>query len=364
MGVEAIEATFPFDAKLDLVEEASPPAAKAPPGGSFYVLDHGVNDSFLAVNRLLKEGADVSWATRSISAGGKQYPPGAVIVTGSGLAGKMRSLAEELGLQIQAGSGSPPRDALRLKPLKLGLYQPWTANTDEGWTRWVFDTWEVPYATIHDAEIRNGGLERNHDVILIPSMSPQSIVQGHEEGTVPSQYAGGIGNRGLSNLIQFVQSGGTLITFDAASNLVIDYFKVPVVNAVQNVKPEEFFGPGTLLKVYVDNKHPIAYGMDENAILMFSRSPVFELAQSDQKKETSVPKATKVASYPDVSPLMSGWILGEEKLFGKSALVEVDYGKGKIILFGFRPQNRAQTHGTFKLLFNALYYGPATTSMR
>ena len=106
------------------------------------------------------------------------------------------------------------------------------------------------------------------------------------------------------------------------------------------------------------------YGMDETAIMMFSRSPVFELAKSDEKTETQETKATMVMHYPNASPLMSGWILGEEKLFGKSALVDVDYGKGKLILFGFRPQNRAQTHGTFKLLFNALYYGPAATSTR
>ncbi len=363
MGVTAIEATFPFDAKLNLVDKASPPETQAPRGGSFYVLDHGVNDSFLATNRLLRDGADVRWATGSISAGGKQYPPGAVIVSGSGLAGQMGSLADELGLQIQAASGNPPSDALRLKPLKLGLYQPWTANMDEGWTRWIFDTWEVPYSTIHDTEIRNGRLEQSYDVIVMPSMSPQQIVEGNEEGTVPSQYAGGIGNRGLSNLIQFVESGGTLITFDAASNLITDTFKVPVVNTVQNIKPEEFFCPGTLLKVQVDNSHPLAYGMDESAIMMFSRSPVFELAKSEET-ENPEPKATMVMHYPNASPLMSGWILGEEKLFGKSALVDVDYGKGKIILFGFRPQNRAQTHGTFKLLFNALYYGPAATSER
>jgi hypothetical protein len=361
MGVQAVEVTFPFDAELELVEEAAPPAAQAPRGGSFYVLDHGVNDSFVAVNRLLKDGASVSWAQQRFQAGGKSYPPGAIIVSGSGLSGKMSSLVEELQLQIYAGSGNPPRAALKLKPLKLGLYQPWTASIDEGWTRWIFDTWEVPYTTVHDTEIRNGQLERSYDVLVIPSVSPQSIVKGNEEGTVPSQYAGGIGNRGLANLIQFVRSGGTLITFDAASDLVLDYFDVPVVNVAKNLEPEEFFCPGTLLKVHVDNTHPIAYGMDENAILMFSRSPVFELSELEPKA-TSNPRATTVVSYPNVSPLMSGWILGEEKLFDKTALAEVDYGKGKLILFGFRPQNRAQTHGTFKLLFNSLYYGPAVTS--
>ncbi|MFB0518876.1 MAG: peptidase M14, partial [Acidobacteriota bacterium] len=155
---------------------------------------------------------------------------------------------------------------------------------------------------------------------------------------------------------------------DSSSNLAIDYFKVPVENIVRDVKPEEFFCPGTLLRVEVDTTHPIAYVMDKLATIMFSRSPVFEISKPKEGSlagkgaSTSSPKV--VSRYPHISPLMSGWILGEKTLFNKAALVQADYGKGKLIMFGFRPQNRAQTHGTFKLLFNSLYYGPAQTSQR
>jgi len=368
MGVEAIEVTFPFEAKLKLVEKAEPPAGKVQGRGNYYILDHAVSDSFRAINRLLKEGFKVSWATRSFSAGGKSYPAGSIIVSGAGITSKVQSLAHEFNLQIQAGAGSPPRDVLSLKSLKLGLYQPWGGNMDEGWTRWIFDTWEFPYTTIHNVNIRNGHLNMDYDIILLTSMSPQGIINGRPEGSVPSQYAGGIGNRGLANLIQFVKEGGTLITFDGSSNFAIDYFKVPVANIVRNVKPEEFFCPGTLLRVEVDNTHPIAYGMDKLATIMFSRSPVFELSKPKEGKPTgkgtsnSLPKV--VVSYPNVSPLMSGWIMGEKTLFNKAALVETNYGKGKIIMFGFRPHNRAQTHGTFKLFFNSLYYGPAAVPKR
>ncbi len=365
MGVEAIEVTFPFEAKLKLVEKAKPPAGSVQGRGDYYILDHAVNDSFKAINRLLKEGLKVSWAAKDFTASGKSYPTGSIIVSGAGISSKIQSLANEFNLQIQA-VGSAPRDVLRLKPLRLGLYQPWMGNMDEGWTRWIFDTWEFPYTTIHNEEIRSGNLNRDFDVILLASMSPRSILNGYPEGAVPSQYAGGIDNRGLANLIQFVREGGTLITIDSSSILAIDYFKVPVENIVRDVKPEEFFCPGTLLRVEVDTAHPIAYGMNKVATIMFSRSPVFELPKSNGGKPagkgatTSSPQT--VISYPNINPLMSGWILGEKTLFSKAVLVEADYRRGKLIMFGFRPHNRAQTHGTFKLLFNSLYYGPAITS--
>jgi len=351
MGVEAVEVTFAFDADLERVTEAKPPSAAPPRSGDFYILDHAVNDSFRAVNSLLKQGFDVSWAREGFSVGGRSYPAGAILASGNGISRHILSLSEELSLQIDSATGSLPRDRLALEPLKLGLYQPWTADMDEGWTRWILDTWEFPYTTIHDAEVRSGNLEAAYDVILLTSISPESIIEGNEEGSVPSQYAGGIGHRGVTNLIRFVNEGGTLITFDASSNLAIEQFKLPVVNVVKGVEPEEFFCPGTLLNVEVDNTHPVAFGMDSVATVMFAGSPVFEILESADGS-----RPTAVVSYPNVNPLASGWILGEEKLFGKHAVVVTDYGKGKLVLFGFGPQNRAQTHGTFKLFFNALYY--------
>jgi hypothetical protein len=258
---------------------------------------------------------------------------------------------------------------MKLKPLKLGLYQPWTASMDEGWCRWIFDTWEFPYKTIHNSEMRNGKLKRKYDVILLPNISARrgaTIINGHREGTVPSQYAGGIGNQGLANLVQFVREGGTLITLNASSELPIDHFKVPMVNIAKNFKSTEFFCPSALLKVEVDNTHPIAYGMDKSAIIVFFGSPVFDLLKAEEAKSTEkkvwLSPLKVVARFPNSNPFMSGRLIGEEVLYNKPALVEVDFGQGKIIIFGFRPQNRAQPHGTFKLFFNSLYYGPAVAS--
>ncbi len=366
MGVETIMVTFPFEAQLKPIKRAAPPAGKVAGEGNTYILDHSVLDSFRAINRLLKEGFNVSWATRTFSVDGKNYPVGSIIVSGSGITEKVQSLSTEFSLQIQAGSAL--KDLMKLKPLKLGLYQPWTADMDEGWTRWIFDTWEFPYTAIHNDDMRNGHLRENYDVIILTSISPQRIIDGHKQGTVPSQYAGGIGELGLASLADFVNDGGTLITLNASSELAINHFKIPIRNVTNSFKSTEFFCPSAILKVEIDNTHPIGYGMDKTAAVMFYESPVFEFLKTEEmkanQKEAWLSDYKVVARYPNGNPFMSGRLIGEKVFYNKPALVEVNYGKGKIIIFGFRPQNRAQPHSTFKLFFNSIYYGPAVTSTR
>ena len=366
MGVEVINVAFPFEAQLAPIQKAEPPAGRVTGAGKTFILDHSVLDSFRAVNRLLKDGHEVSWATRSFVVDGKNYPAGSVIASGSGVAEKIQSLAAEFRLQIQAGS--PPPDLMKLKPLKLGLYQPWTADMDEGWTRWIFDTWEFPYTAIHNDEMRNGDLRKKYDVIVLTSISAQQILDGWKAGTVPSQYAGGLGNPGLAALIGFVREGGTLIILNASSEIATKYFKVPLENVASGLPRTEFFCPSAILKVEVDTTHPLAYGMERSAAVMFYGSPVFLAVNPDKGTSTapdaSLPTQRVVARYPESSPFMSGRLIGEKLFYNKPALVEADYGRGKVIVFGFRPQNRAQTHGTFKLFFNALYYGAAEVSKR
>ena len=363
MGVETIKVDFPFEAQLEPIQRAEPPSGMVNGSGNTYILDHTVLDSYRAVNRLLKEGAKVGWAKKSFTSSGRRYPAGAIIVSGAGTGSKVQSLAKEFDLQIQAGSS--PGELTQLKSLKLGLYKPWVANMDEGWTRWIFENWEFPYTTVHDEEIRNGHLERKYDVIVLTNVSSENIVNGHKEGTIPSQYAGGIGEHGLAALRQFVKDGGTLVTLNASSQLPIDHFKVPLRNVAQSYPSTEFFLPSAILKVEVENTHPIAYGMENTANVLSFGSPVFEFVDTEKMtpddKQTSLPDVRVVARYPNGDPFMSGRLIGDHVLHNKPALVEVGYGKGKIIMFGFRPQNRAQPHGTFMLFFNSLYYGPAVT---
>jgi hypothetical protein len=240
----------------------------------------------------------------------------------------------------------------------MGLYKPWVANMDEGWTRFIFDTWEFPYSSLHDAEVRSGRLKQKFDVIVLTNVRSSRIIKGHAEGRVPPQYAGGIGADGLDALLQFVKNGGTLICLNSSFQLPIDLFQLPIRDISRSYPSTEFFLPSSILKVDLDTTHPIAYGMENTADIISFGSPVFEFLDED-KTQTFLTDVKVVARYPNSNPFRSGRLIGEKILHNKPALIEVGSGDGRIILFGFRPQNRAQTHGTFMLFFNSLYYGAA-----
>jgi hypothetical protein len=359
MGVKALKIDIPFEVQLKAIERASPPTGQVSGRGKTYILDHSVLDSYRAVNRLLKEGASVSWAKNSFLSGGKTYPSGAVIVSGTEIEKLVQSLAKEFSLQIQAGDA--PKEMFPLKPLRLGLYKPWVANKDEGWTRFIFDTWEFPYTTLHDAEVRSSRLKQKYDVIVLTNVPSSRIIEGHKKGRVPPKYSGGIGQEGLAALAQFVKDGGTLITLNASCQLPLEHFKVPLKDVSRSYQSSEFFLPSAILKVDVDTTHPIAYGMKNTADILSYGSPVFKHIEADKAQELQLLSDIQVvARYPNSNPFRSGRLIGEKILRNKTDLIDVGYGKGRIILFGFRPQNRAQTHGTYKLFFNSLYYGTSS----
>ena len=241
------------------------------------------------------------------------------------------------------------------------------SSADEGWTRWLFEQYEFPFTNIHDAEVRAGELGKRFDVLVIPAMSTDAIVNGHRQGTIPPQYVGGITDGGVRNIKKFVEEGGTLVLLNSGCLFAIDKLGVPVSDALKDVrargrreaptdaKPPEFACPGSLLRMEFDPKHPVTYGMPEEAPAMFTRSPAFNILASFEGEKAPV----VIAKYPRSSLLMSGYLMGEKYLHNKASAVEVSLGKGKVIMLGFGVQSRAQPHGTFKLLFNSLYYGSA-----
>lgn len=361
MGVGVDRVDLPFDAQLEPIDKAMLHEGKVFGSSKSYILDHNILESYRAVNRLLLEGFQVVWAKESFQSGEKKYPAGAIIVSGSDIDKKVSSLAAEFNLKIHAGSFTGK--VIPLKPLRMGLYQPWVANMDEGWTRFIFDTWEFPYATLHDAEIRNGRLKHKFDVIVLTNVAASRIVNGHRKGMVPSQYAGGLGEHGLAALNQFVWEGGTLITLNSSCLLPIKHIKVPLRDISRSFPTTEFFCPSAILQVEIDNTHPIGFGMGKTADILSYNSPIFEFIEKEEieagKPQVRLNDVTVVARYPNSNPFRSGRLIGDKILHNKPALLEVEMGQGRIILFGFRPQNRAQTYGTFMLFFNSLYYGPA-----
>ena len=227
---------------------------------------------------------------------------------------------------------------------RIGLYKPFTSSMDEGWTRLVFDNYQIPYTSLSNEDFRQNRL--NVDAIILAADSENMIMNGLNAERYPPEFAGGIGEAGAENLKKFVENGGKLICFDDSCELVIKRFGLPMKNVVAGMKRSEFYNPGSVVKLDVDTKQPLAQGLPEQTPAYFTTSSAFDV--------TDISRVTTIARYAAKDALMSGWMLGEKFINGKTALAEATYGKGKIVLFAFRPQHRGQTFGTFPFIFNAL----------
>ena len=229
---------------------------------------------------------------------------------------------------------------------RIGIYRSWEEPLPEGWTRWVFDQHGLVYDTIRDARMRAGSLEEDYDVILFQSQSPGSIRNGFAEGTLPPEYTGGLGTTGVQALQAFVRNGGRLVAVEEATDFLIEVFDLGLSNAVERLPAQDFFIPGSILKVDLEESHPLNQGRgDSTPVWYWTSSRAFEVDD---------PQIEVVARFSEGNPLLSGWLLGPEYLAGKAAVVEARMGRGSVVLFGFQPDYRGQTVNTWPLLFNAL----------
>jgi len=363
MGVKARPANNPLDVPLSPLDKATVDGRVEGAAGPTYLISPRTNNSFIAVNRILKQGGEVARAREAFTLGSNSYPPGTFIVTRGMTAPAAEAMAKELGLTIAGTAARVSAGTARLRAPRVALYRSWTAQMDEGWTRFLFDQFEFPFTNVQDPEIKAGDLNRSYDVLVIPSMSTDAIVDGLKIGTVPPQYAGGMTANGVRNVKTFVEGGGTLVLLNHATSFALDRLGLPLTDVLKEfklpdrreageAKPVEFACPGSVLRMQFDPKHPVAYGMPEEAPGMFIQSPAFRFNPSFGDKGP-----VAVAKYPAEEILMSGYLKGEKHLKSAVAAADVPLGKGRVILLGFGVEQRGQPHGTFKLLFNALYYG-------
>ncbi len=368
MGVKAVKVNSPFEARLAQIEKAGLPGKLVGSGGgAAYLISAKANNSFIAVNRILRKGGGVSRAKEALSTNGRTYPPGSFIVESRTVPqGLIENLARELSLEIEHAGRVDFAKGPKLRLPRIAIYRSWTADSDEGWTRWVLEQYEFPYVSLHDAEIKAGSLGQRFSTLVIPSMSTKDIVAGNKPGTLPPDYVGGIGEAGVENIARFVKDGGTLITLNSSCDFAIEKIGVPATDALSNVqgagmdfdnlgkkaKSSEFDCPGSILRMNFNPRHPVAYGLPEQGAGVFFYSPAFQLLPADQSGKGG----EVIAYYPDESLLMSGYIKGEKYLRNRIAAAAFPLDKGRVVLLGFGVQNRAQSYGTFKLLFNALFY--------
>jgi hypothetical protein len=348
-GARVIAASSPVDVPMEPLREVIPPAGEVTGGGPAYLIGPETNSSFTAVNRILKKGGKVERARKPFASGGKNYAEGTFIASGLDRS-FVRNLARELKLKVEAASPGQA-DRSGLKRPRLAIYQSWVPSEDEGWTRFLLEQFEFDFTVLHDADIRAGGLADSYDVIIIPDhWSPELLLEGFPKGMMPPRYVGGITPNGLRNLKLFAEAGGRLIFLNGSSNLALDHFGLSARNTLKGVKRQDFVCTGSLVRVEFDPAHPLCYGMPKEGAAVFLGSCAFDVLPSFESKKE--PKSA--ARYAAENLLMSGWIYGEKFIHQKSAVLDVPYGNGRVILLGFPVQFRGQSYGTFKILFNAI----------
>jgi hypothetical protein len=334
MGVNVVMVVEPVSADsraaLKKIDRVTPITGKIEGSGPTFAFSHNSNASMKSVNDILNAGGTVSF--------GKD----ATIYAG----GNVSSILKGNGVDAKSMNEAP--SSIAVKKIRVGLYEPWAGNIDEGWTKWLLEQFHFPFTVLHNDDVKGGHLRSKFDSIVIAEMATRQIVEGMQPGSVPGRYAGGIGDEGVDALREFVEQGGTLVTLGNASQFAIDRFNLPVTNIVAGLRSDQFFCSGALLRADV-KEHPVTAGMPAQADLLFERNEVFDTKAGF--------RGTVLASYvANRNPLRSGYLIGAERIEGKAAALDAAMGQGHVILIGFRTQWRGQSHGTYKLLFNALYY--------
>lgn len=372
MGVESHIIDEPFDAPVEQVDEVPTATAEVlGSGADYYLLAPRSNFAAKAVNGLLDERHEITRTGSSFTYNGAEYPDGTFVVASEGSAtdALVQELSRELGVDFQGVAERPDVHGYALSQPRVAKYRSWVKNIDGGWTRWIFDQYEFDYDELHNEDIQNGALT-DYDILIMPAAPARTILRGHSEGNMPEQYVGGLGTRGASAIQEFAEQGGTVLAWDGSTDFLIEQLDLPVRNVVEGVSRDRFFIPGSLLNIEVDHSHPIGYGMQETAGAWFvdrrgSQSRSFDILSpaevhdphEEEPRRAPAPRAEVIAEYAKENLLASGWARGEDQLLaGRPAAVRVGMGDGDIVLVGVRPQFRGQPRGTFKLLFNSIYF--------
>ncbi|MBM3740518.1 MAG: peptidase M14 [Acidobacteria bacterium] len=326
MGVEVVRAEDPFDAALDPVQTGI-----APPE----TLERKQNASFRSLATLLARAAPARFTS-----GGDIVTEGAAYTSA----------------------------AWEIRQPRTALYEPYTANMDTGWTQYVLEDYKIPHTLIHNEDFQRNNLATRFDSIILASQSAQGILHGTRPGepggrgpdpdatTVQRpEFSGGIGLKGAAHLDEFVRQGGTLIAFDDATQLPVQQFGLPL----RTVSKENFYCPGSIIRIKIESGHPLAWGMKPDSYAFLNDGGYAWETSLTKEYNKGDREVRAVARYASSNLLASGWMSGERAVLGKQILVEARHGKGRVVLFGFRPQFRAQTTGTFKFLLNAIYLASA-----
>ncbi len=360
MGVDffTIDKVFSLEAKI-LSDANYQVGEVSGSSGNYFIAQAGSNINSTFINKLQKENIPLNWNVERIRIEQQEFAEGSVFVPVNEKSKKVvNDLAKELYLKILSVDLVDKSKLKELKKVRVGLYQSYSASMDEGWTRLLLENYAFEFKSMFNKDFKNKKLKEQFDVIIIPDMNGDIIKTGKPSGDnarfyrpKPPEFEGGIEKEGVENLKLFVEKeGGYLITIGQACNFAIEDFGLRVTNVLKNVKSDDFFCPGSLIRMNVNNSNPIGFGFDAETIGYLSDNIAFATTIPFGQYDRSV-----VARYPTSSLLKSGFLHGEDYLFRRAAIVDVKQKNGHVILFGFKVQNRHQTFGTFKFLFNAIH---------
>ena len=348
MGVTCHELEQPIKLKTRPVTDspAKSRGARHPvdPEAPAFAISPESNAGSTLVNRLLFAQLPVFRAMSTLECDGMTLRSGTWVVPAS--TAFQETLADTASsVRVKALWHRPSEGLKLMRPPRIGLYASYVPCIEEGWTRFVFDEYGFQYTSIVDHDVQEDRLDTRFDCIIVPHQLVRQLYRGFSRAHYSSKFSGGLGDRGVAGLRQFVERGGTIIAWDDSARFLSRRLELPVANPLARLTHSEFFAPGSLLSIDVDTDHPIGFGMPENAAALFMNGPAYR-----------VEKGTVVASFSQDDTLLSGWLIGQRRISGLSALSSIPLGLGKAVLFGFRPHFRAQARGTYKLLFNSVYH--------
>jgi hypothetical protein len=352
-----------------------------------YLLDPRLNDAYRAVNRLLAGGHEVRRLSQRIELDGKERSAGTFFMPHStAVAPVIERIAAELGTPFVASQAAPASEAaIRVKPVRIGLWVCYGGSMPSGWTRWLLEQFEYPFEVVFPPALDAGNLRDKFDVLIfvdgaIPAAagsagssasSARSSAESNpttRDDDLPAEYRGRRGSitaaRTVPRLQEFLEAGGTILTIGSSTSLA-QHLKLPLKNHLvattdggkeQILAREKFYVPGSLLAMRVDTTSPLARGLRDTADVMFSASPTWRLADDEQQGNgnSEISPLRRVAWFDSKSPLRSGWAWGQEHLDGGLAIIDAQVGSGRLVLSGPQILFRAQPHGTFKFLFNTI----------
>lgn len=343
-GVEAKKTLSKINANLERVNHITLPHGriKGTSDGNGYLLEYNSNQAVKVLQWLYNKSDQIFWLAESVRVDKKDFQPGTIYIR-TLPAGLAQNVTDYFSMNLWHAKNLKQVKKYRLRKPHIGIYHSNIASMDEGWTRYIFEAYGIEYELIGNANLRNGALLRKFNAILLPDQSNENMINGWDADIFPPQFSGGIGSAGVENLKNFVNDGGTLIALNRATSLPVTFFNLGVKNVVQDLNATEYYVPGALLKINIKNTCPLGYGLPKQPAVFNDKSPAFLCEKGDS-----------IGSYPDENLLLNGWLEGEKFLVQKTAFAEISKGKGVVILLGCRPQFRALSRGTYKLIFNAL----------